>query len=66
MQENNNNNTQEKMIAEFKNSIANLSLEELKEKQMDIRDSISKMILDSDLIIKAALVEALINEKEGK
>jgi len=53
-------------IIKFKLNVNNFTLEELKKEQQDIQASISKMILDSDLIIKAAIIETLINEKEAK
>lgn len=54
----------EKDILQFRSEIKNFSLEELKNKQGEIQEGISKMILDSDLIIKAAIIETLIKEKE--
>lgn len=53
-------------IANFRESIKDFSLEELNKMAGEIRDSISKMILDSDLILKAAVVDSLIKEKEEK
>ena len=49
----------------FKASIADFSLEQLKEKQKEINDAITKMVLDSDLVLQAAVVESLIKEKES-
>jgi len=51
-------------IEKFRESMKNLSLEDLEKEAGKIRDQISKMILDSDLIIKAAIVDSLINEKK--
>ena len=53
-----------KLLA-FRESIQNFTLEELEEKQKEIQNQISKMILDSDLILQAAVVDALISEKKG-
>lgn len=50
-------------ITKFKESIKDFSLEQLEAEAQKIRDSISKMILDSDLILKAAIVDSLIKEK---
>jgi len=50
-------------ITKFKESIKDFSLEQLKAEAQKIGDSISKMILDSDLILKAAIVDSLIKEK---
>lgn len=54
------------MILNFKNEIKNFSLTQLKQMQEEIQSGISKMILDSDLIIKAAIVEQAIAAKEGQ
>lgn len=54
------------MILNFKEEIKNFSLSELKQMQEKIQSGISKMILDSDLILKAAIVEEAIAAKEGK
>ena len=52
-------------IEEFRNSIKDFSLEELKAEAARLQDEVSKMILDSDLIIKAAIVYSLIKEWEA-
>ena len=57
---------QANMILNFKEEIKNFSLSQLKQMQEKIQSSISKMILDSDLILKAAIVEEAIAAKEGK
>lgn len=54
------------MILNFKEEIKNFSLSQLKQMQEKIQSGISKMILDSDLILKAAIVEEAITAKEGK
>ena len=54
------------MILNFKEEIKNFSLSQLKQMQEKIQSGISKMILDSDLIIKAAIVEEAIAAKKGK
>lgn len=56
---------QAEMILNFKEEIKNFSLSQLKQMQGKIQSGISKMILDSDLIIKAAIVEEAIAAKEG-
>lgn len=53
-------------IINFRQSLANMSIEELNAEAKKIQDDISKMILDSDLIIKAAIVDSLIKEREEK
>ena len=54
------------MILNFREEIKNFSLSQLKQMQEKIQSGISKMILDSDLILKAAIVEEAIAAKEGK
>lgn len=52
-------------IIKFRESIQDFSIEELETEAAKIRDDISKMILDSDLIFKAAIVDTLLKEKKG-
>ena len=54
------------MILNFKEEIKDFSLSQLKQMQEKIQSGICKMILDSDLILKAAIVEEAIAAKEGK
>ena len=56
----------EQDILNFKTEIKDFTLEELESKAAEIRAAVSKMILDSDLIMKAAIVDALIKEKKGE
>ena len=55
----------EQDIINFRNSVKDFSLEQLEQKKADIQNAISKMILDSDLMIKAAIIENLIKEKQN-
>lgn len=55
----------EQDIINFRNSVKDFSLEQLEQERADIQNSISKMILDSDLMIKAAIIENLIKEKQN-
>ena len=55
----------EQEIINFRNSVKDFSLEELEQKKADIQNAISKMILDSDLMIKAAIIKNLIKEKQN-
>lgn len=50
-------------IVKFRNSLANLSLEELNKKKAELQDKIAKMIMDSDVTIQIAIVEAQIQER---
>ena len=56
----------EKDIINFRNQIKDFSVEELKEKRNNLQNDLSKMILNSDVIIQIAIVESLLEEKEGK
>ena len=50
-------------IVKFRNSLANLTLEELEDKRNKLQEQIAKMILDSDITMQIAIVEAKIKEK---
>lgn len=56
----------EKDIINFRNQIKDFSVEELKEKRNNLQNDLSKMILNSDVIVQIAIVESLLEEKEGK
>lgn len=47
----------------FKQSLENMSLEELKDVKTDLDDQVTKMILNSDLMLKIAIVTSQIDEK---
>ena len=51
-------------IVKFKNSLNNLSLEELNNKKAELQDRIAKMIMDSDLTMQIAILEAKIQKKK--
>ena len=51
-------------IVKFKNSLNNLSLEELNQKKAELQDRVAKMIMDSDLTMQIAIIEAKIQEKK--
>ena len=55
----------EKEILNFRESIKDFSIEELEKKAEELRNAVSKMILDSDLVVKAAIVDTLIKEKRN-
>ena len=54
----------EQDILDFKASIRDFTDEELKQKQAELQDEISKMILDSDAVMKIAIIDALIKERK--
>ena len=51
-------------IVKFKNSLNNLTLDELNKKKAELQDRIAKMIMDSDLTMQIAIIEAKIQEKK--
>ena len=51
-------------IVKFKNSLNNLTLDELNKKKAELQDRIAKMIMDSDLTMQIAILEAKIQEKK--
>ena len=53
----------EKEILNFKDSIKNFNVEELMNEKKNLDDKITKMILDSDLMLKVAIVAAKLKEK---
>lgn len=55
---------EEKDILNFKEKIKNFTRKELIKEREKINDDITKMILDSDLVLKAALLEAAIEATE--
>lgn len=53
-------------IINFRNSLTDLSVEELEAMIRDLNNQINKMILDSDLIMKVAIVDEKIKEKKER
>lgn len=51
-------------ITQFKSLIANMSIEELNNKRKDLQNQLSRMILDSEIVMQIAIVEAKLKEKE--
>ncbi len=52
-------------IVQFRNSLADMSVEDLEALLKDLNNQINRMILDSDLIMKVAIVDSAIKEKKG-
>lgn len=52
-------------ITNFRSSIENMSVEDLEKLLKDLNTEINKMILDSDLIMKVAIVDQRIKEKKA-
>lgn len=53
-------------ILNFRNKIQNFTIDELTNIHTDLREKMSKMILESDIVMKIAIVESLLNEKLEK
>ena len=51
-------------IVKLKNSLNNLTLDELNKKRAELQDRVAKMIMDSDLTMQIAIIEAKIQEKK--
>ena len=51
-------------IVKFKNSLNKLTLDELNKKKAELQDRIAKMIMDSNLTMQIAILEAKIQEKK--
>lgn len=53
-------------ILNFRKSLTNMSLEDLEKMEKDFNNQINLMILNSDLIIKVAVVKEAIQAKKGE
>lgn len=53
-------------ITKFRDSLANMSLEDLEAILKDLNNQINQMILNSDLIMKVAIVDQKIKDKKGE
>lgn len=54
----------EEEILNFKNQIKDYSLEQLKEEKINLDEKITKMIFDSDLMVKLAIITTKIESLE--
>lgn len=52
-------------IQNFRDSITNYSVEQLEQLANDLREEVSMLILNSDAIMKAAIVDALLQERKS-
>lgn len=55
-----------KDIANFRCEIADFTEAQLKDKKAELQNAISKMILDCDMILKIAIIDARLKELEGE
>ena len=53
-------------ITSFREEIANFTEEELNNKKGELQNEISKMILDCDMILKIAIIDARLKELKGE
>ena len=56
----------DKDIINFKQSLVNYDVDQLIELRTQLNDNISKMILNSDDVVKVAIIEGLLTEKLNK
>lgn len=56
----------DKDIINFKQSLVNYNVDQLIELRTQLNDNISKMILNSDDVVKVAIIESLLTEKLSK
>jgi hypothetical protein len=56
----------EQDIINFKNSLCNLTIDELIQKRDGLQQEISQMLLNCDAVVKTALIESLLKEKIEK
>lgn len=56
---------EEKDILNFKKHIASFSTEELKNLEIELQNEISRMVLNSDNIVKIAIITALLKAREN-
>ena len=56
----------DKDIINFKQSLVNYDIDQLIELRTQLNDNISKMILNSDDVVKVAIIEGLLTEKLNK
>ena len=56
----------DKDIINFKQDIANYSIDQLVDLRAQLNDNISKMILNCDDVMQIAIIESLLNEKLDK
>lgn len=56
----------EQDILNFKESISNMSIDELNEKRSELQTQFSQMVLENDLVMKIAIIESVLTEKLDK
>ena len=56
----------DKDIINFKQSLVNYDIDQLIALRTQLNDNISKMILNSDDVVKVAIIEGLLTEKLNK
>lgn len=53
-------------ITNFKLEIADFTEEQLENKKNELQDAISKMIMDCDMVLKIAIIDAKLKEIKGE
>jgi hypothetical protein len=55
-----------KDIANFRCEIADFTEEQLENKKAELQNAISKMIMDCDMVLKIAIIDAKLKEIKGE
>ena len=55
-----------KDIANFRNEIAGFTEAQLEDKKAELQNAISKMIMDCDMVLKIAIIDARLKEMKGE
>ena len=53
-------------IANFRCEIADFTEAQLEEKKVELQNAISKMIMDCDMVLKIAIIDAKLKELKGE
>lgn len=55
-----------KDIANFRSEIADFTEAQLEDKKAELQNAISKMIMDCDMVLKIAIIDAKLKEMKGE
>lgn len=55
-----------KDIANFRCEIADFTEKQLEDKKAELQNAISKMIMDCDMVLKIAIIDAKLKEMKGE
>lgn len=57
---------EEKDIVNFRNSLADMSIEDMEAMIRDLNNQINQMILNSDLVLKIGILDAAIKDRKAQ